>query len=56
MPFCTQNGGVFHALGKEQTMKNIFVLTVAALALAVFAVPAQAQQVTVPNVVGMTTD
>ena len=37
-------------------MKNIFVLTVAALALAVFAVPAQAQQVTVPNVVGMTTD
>jgi beta-lactam-binding protein with PASTA domain len=37
-------------------MKNIFVLAVAALALAVFAVPAQAQQVTVPNVVGMTTD
>jgi beta-lactam-binding protein with PASTA domain len=37
-------------------MKNIFVLAVAALALAVFAVPAQAQQVTVPNVVGMPSD
>jgi beta-lactam-binding protein with PASTA domain len=37
-------------------MKNIFVLTVAALALAFFALPVQAQQVAVPNVVGMPSD
>lgn len=37
-------------------MKNIFVLAVAALALAVFAVPVQAQQVAVPNVFGMPSD
>ena len=42
-----------NALNKEQVMKNFFALTIAVLALAFFVHPAQAQQMSVPNVVGI---
>jgi beta-lactam-binding protein with PASTA domain len=52
-PLCTQNARFIHAINMEQAMKNFLVLAVTAFALAVFALPAQAQQVAVPNVVGV---
>jgi beta-lactam-binding protein with PASTA domain len=45
--------GILNAVDKEQTMKTLFALMIAALALAVFVLPVQAQQVSVPNVAGI---
>jgi beta-lactam-binding protein with PASTA domain len=44
--------GLLNAVDKEQTMKTLFAFMIAALALVVFVLPVQAEQVVVPNVVG----